>query len=182
MAQDQKCKLRRVIREASRLRDKESLVAESENIMARLESLDMFRRASVVGLYWSLDDEVATHEFVRKWSAEKTILLPVVEGDNISFRRFASCEQMRVGEFNICEPEGDDDESQMDIIVVPGAAFDPDGHRMGRGRGYYDRFLDNHRSVFKVGVCFCYQLVDSVPSEKHDIAMDMVLTSDSFSH
>ena len=62
-------------------------------------------------------------------------------------------------------------------LIVPGVAFDRKGNRLGRGKGYYDRLLSRmaHTDVYKLGICFPYQLVESVPTDAHDIAMDEIL-------
>jgi 5-formyltetrahydrofolate cyclo-ligase len=64
---------------------------------------------------------------------------------------------------------------QLSIVIVPGMAFDKQGHRLGRGKGYYDRFLSRVPNIYKIGVCFPFQLVESVPSEETDILMDEVI-------
>jgi 5-formyltetrahydrofolate cyclo-ligase len=64
---------------------------------------------------------------------------------------------------------------QLLIAIVPGMAFDKQGHRLGRGKGYYDRFLSRIPNIYKIGVCFPFQLVESVLSEKTDILMDEVI-------
>ena len=64
-----------------------------------------------------------------------------------------------------------------DLIFVPGLAFAKDGHRLGRGAGFFDRLLAGRAArAFKIGICFSFQLVDAVPTERHDIEMDMIVT------
>lgn len=185
----QKRVLRKQIRSAVAECDKSSLHSESEIIMSQIEELPEFREARVVALYWSMDDEVSTHDFVRKWYCKKRILLPVTDGDNMTFRHFTGAECLAEGAFGISEPKNNPeaasaeesvaDIESIDMIVVPGVAFDRCGHRMGRGCGYYDRFLAS-RDIYKVGVCFAAQLTDSVPCEDHDIVMDKVISSKTF--
>ena len=69
--------------------------------------------------------------------------------------------------------------ADIDLAVIPGMAFDRDGHRLGRGKGFYDKLLPGIKCR-KIGLCFSFQLADSVPIEPHDIVMDMVLTDDGF--
>jgi 5-formyltetrahydrofolate cyclo-ligase len=78
---------------------------------------------------------------------------------------------------NLYEPQGADFSSPLSIelAIVPGIAFDRRGHRMGRGGGFYDRLLPNLRA-FNIGVCFSFQMFDTIPSAAHDIAMDRVVT------
>ena len=81
-----------------------------------------------------------------------------------------------VGDFNILEPQNEPYTGDFDLIIVPGVAFDRKGNRIGRGRGYYDRFLCQHLDVKRIGICFDFQLVDEVPTEPLDIKMDEVIT------
>ena len=146
--------------------------------MSKVEDLDRFREAKVVLLYWSMEDEVQTHDFVEKWYKSKTILLPCVDGDDLRLRQYTGTDCMRDGEqFGIGEPTGEEytDLESVDAIIVPGVAFDKEGHRMGRGRGFYDRLLKSTPNAYKIGVCFDFQMVESVPVEPHDVMMDRVV-------
>ena len=67
------------------------------------------------------------------------------------------------------------EKADIDIVIVPGVAFDKKYNRMGYGKGYYDRFLKD-MTALKIGVCHSFQLVDEIPSEPHDIKMDMIVT------
>jgi len=146
--------------------------------MSKVEELDRFREAKVVLLYWSMEDEVQTHDFVEKWYKSKTILLPCVDGDDLRLRQYTGADCMREGEqFGIGEPTGEEytDLESVDAIIVPGVAFDKEGHRMGRGRGFYDRLLKSTPNAYKIGVCFDFQMVENVPVEPHDVMMDRVV-------
>lgn len=146
--------------------------------MSKVEELDRFREAKVVLLYWSMENEVQTHEFVEKWYKSKTILLPCVDGDDLRLRQYTGNDCMQKGEqFGIGEPTGEEytDLKSVDTIIVPGVAFDKEGHRMGRGRGFYDRLLKSTPNAYKIGVCFDFQMVESVPVEPHDVMMDRVV-------
>lgn len=129
-------------------------------------------------LYHSLKDEVDTHAFIRKWSREKRILLPVVTGDDLELRLYTGPEDLTIGAYGIEEPTGAlfTDYSTIDLIVVPGVAFDRDGNRLGRGKGYYDRLLPRIPSAYKIGICFPFQVVDEVPAEPFDIRMDEIIS------
>ena len=153
-------------------------LSRSRAIMSKVEELDRFREAKVVLLYWSMEDEVQTHAFVEKWYKSKTILLPCVDGDDLRLRQYTGADCMREGEqFGIGEPTGEEytDLESVDAIIVPGVAFDKEGHRMGRGRGFYDRLLKSTPNAYKIGVCFDFQMVESVPVEPHDVMMDRVV-------
>ena len=129
-------------------------------------------------LYHSLKDEVDTHEFIRKWSRLKRILLPVVVGDDLELRVYTGPDDLAIGAYGIEEPTGSrfTDYAAIGFIAVPGVAFDRNGNRLGRGKGYYDRLLPRIPAAYKAGICFPYQLVEEVPAEPFDIRMDEIIT------
>ena len=130
--------------------------------------------------YWPLPDEVDIRPLIDQLVAEgKTVVLPKVTGDEtMELRRYTSRDDLQEGAFHILEPVGEPftDYDQIDVALVPGMAFDAAGHRLGRGKGYYDRFLAAHPHLYKIGVCFPFQRVAEVPSEAHDIIMDEVIS------
>ena len=140
----------------------EQKVEMSRPLWKELEQTDFFKEARTVLLYWSMDDEVFTHDYVCKWAGEKIVLLPCVKGDVLELRVF-----------NVMELYTDYD--AIDLIVVPGVAFDHHGNRLGRGRGYYDKILKETRVARKVGICFGFQFVEEVPVDELDVRMDLVI-------
>ena len=179
-----KQELRRQMRAAKReffsthtLQEQHSLAKE---ILGRVEQSEAFRRARVVLAYYSLSDELFTHDFVQRWADKKTILLPKVLGDDLTLHRYTNAMSMSEGAFGIMEPCTPEftDYAAVDMVIVPGVAFDRLGNRLGRGRGYYDRLFASRlpHNIYKVGVCYPFQLVESVPTEPCDVQMDEVVT------
>lgn len=150
----------------------------SASIIQQLSALPEWKAAHTVLLYHSLPDEVGTHEFIRFASTEKVVLLPVVVGDDLELRRYTPDTEMTNGSFRIQEPTGAafTDYESIELVVVPGVAFTQQGARLGRGKGYYDRLLPRLHRATKIGICWPFQLVDNIPTEKHDILMDKVLS------
>ena len=149
----------------------------SVDIWQKVEQNRHFQEARTVLAYWSMDDEVYTHDFIRKWAEDKVILLPCVRGDELEIFYYEGEEGMCPGEsFGILEPTGLRCEAleSIDVILVPGVAFDREGNRLGRGKGYYDKVL-KRTSAWKIGVCFDFQVLTQIPSESHDIKMDEVI-------
>ena len=174
----QKTKIRQEIRQKLSLLTEIEKKHQSAKIWQKMETLPAFQTANTVLLYWSLPDEVDTHDFIEKWSKNKTILLPVVTGDDLILRKYSGLSCLRVGAFNICAPvEGEEftDFSVIDLCIVPAVAFDSQGNRLGKGKGFYDRLL-SRISATKVGVCFDVQLIENIPHENWDIKMDLILS------
>lgn len=168
------------LRQEIRLRKKshlrEELDAESALIMKKLANHPAFQKAKVVMMYASLPDEVQTLSFIEEWNGRKRIILPTVVGDDIVPVEMPVNGTMKEGDFHIPEPVNGPYNGGFDLIVVPGMAFDASGHRLGRGKGYYDRFLAQHPNVPTIGICYGFQIMDDIPSEPHDRLVDEVIT------
>lgn len=157
----------------------EQLRQQSETVIARLRANPAFVRAQTILMYYSLDDEVCTHQLIDTLAAQgKTVLLPVVTGaETMELRCYRGAEDLQGGFFNIMEPVGEpfSDYETIDVAVVPGMSFDTRGNRLGRGKGYYDRFLAQHPHIYKIGVCFDFQKMPGIPTEENDVRMDDVV-------
>lgn len=152
--------------------------AQSQSVFARIEAMDEFAAAHTVAIYWSLDDELPTHDVTARWALTKRILLPVVTGSQMEFREYSAAEMVQ-GAYGIMEPGPGVvvGAENIDFMVVPAMAYDESGARMGRGRGYYDRYLAQSAAanIFKVGVCMSCQLCVNIPCEPHDVKVDRVI-------
>jgi 5-formyltetrahydrofolate cyclo-ligase len=149
----------------------------------KLISLEEYSRAECVALYSPIHNEVDT-SLIREvaCAAGKRTLYPVVCGREMVLRQIDHPDQLsQEGAFGILEPCGNGRAHlahEADLIVVPGVAFDMTGHRIGYGKGFYDRFLRHpgQRGVL-VGLCHDFQLTDiDLPAERHDIRMDIIVT------
>lgn len=173
-----KQELRKQIRAAKKAVPFCDKLSRSVPIMEQVEQLEAFRQAKTILMYWSMEDEVQTHDFVNKWYTQKTLLLPCVDGDDLRLRQYTGPECLKAGEqFGIGEPTGPEFTAldTIEMIIVPGVAFDRNNNRMGRGRGFYDRLLKSTPNAFKVGVAFNFQVVDQVPTEAFDVPMNAVV-------
>ena len=165
-----------------RVRARKRLLSEAERnsaarlVFSRLEQLAAFGMSERILMYHSLPDELSTHEFLNKWKNMKRFFLPRVNGLDLEVLPYEAT-SLRAGAFHIEEPAGDDlpDASTMELVVVPAVAYDKNGNRVGRGKGYYDRLL-SRTNAFKVGVAYDFQLFDEVEISEFDIPVDMVIT------
>ena len=172
----EKKELRANIKALKKQHTKEQLLEQSGKILTKLEQHPDFVKAEKVMLYSALPDEVQTQAFLEKWHLKKQIILPTVVGDDIIPVEYAQETTFAVGDFNILEPQNEPYTGDFDLIIVPGVAFDRQGNRLGRGKGYYDRFLSQHLEVKRIGICFDFQLVEAIPTEPFDIRMDEVIS------
>ena len=143
--------------------------------------LEPFWQAAVVALYAPIQQEIDTTVlFAAARAAGKQVLYPQVRDGQLQFRPVTDLQQLVSGAYGIPEPglaHSLMPLDQVDLIVVPGVAFDLQGHRIGFGKGYYDRCLRQRaRHTALVGLCHDFQLVERVPVEGHDISMQYIVT------
>lgn len=153
----------------------------SLEVLSVVEITGIFQDAKNILIYNNTEDEVETSQFIDKWNSEKTFYLPVVIGNDIVFREYSTASQFEKSTYGILEPIGENltDYKKIDLIIIPGIAFDRNKNRLGRGKGYYDRFLKNINAP-KMGICFDFQLIDNVPTEPNDIKMDYIVSENDF--
>lgn len=158
------------------------MMLESEKLDAARQVFDVlensaaFMLAEKILMYHSLPDELPTRGFLNKWNGRKKFYLPRVNGVNLEILPYNES-RLELGSFHIEEPTGTEvaDPDEIELIVVPGVAYDESGNRLGRGKGFYDRLLSTTKAT-KVGIGFDFQVVESIPSEPHDVAMDIVIS------
>ena len=186
--------LRQYIKEEKRRHGDAELRLLDECLRRKVMEHPRVQSAGTVLLYWSLPDEVSTHTLVETLAAAgKNVLLPrVKDGTELSLHRFTTVRDMLRGAYGILEPQGeevsvealaaltqhktDGAEEEADMVgIIPGMAFDAAGHRLGRGKGYYDRLLAKLPQLHTIGLCYPFQLAGSVPSTGTDVAMDEVI-------
>ncbi len=153
------------------------MAEQSAQIIAQLEQMSAFRDAQIVLLYYPIHNEVDLRPLLTKYAGQKTFLLPVTHRHSMEVRPYDGEDMMRKGRLGVPEPQTKTYKGSIDLIVVPGVVFDQHRHRIGRGGGYYDKFLRKQLPAKKIGVCYAFQL------KKHDIPhlirepkMDRVIT------
>ena len=148
----------------------------AERLFARLEQMAAFMVADKILVYHSLPDEMPTRRFIDKWAPRKRFYLPRVNGVNLDVLPYDKS-RLHLGAFQIEEPDGDDVTSmdEIEMVVVPGVAYDMNGRRVGRGKGFYDRLLRDTHAI-KIGIAYDFQIVDEIDNDEHDIDMDIILT------
>ena len=172
-----KKELRSAVRAAVKQMSEVDKTQQSTMIALALVVHPAVRDAKMLALFSPLPDEPQIGEIIDILARERTVVLPRIEGDVMSFYKY-SPSSLHKGAYGIMEPAGDVpvNPADVDAMVVPGVVFTSDGKRMGRGKGYYDRYmsLPGFRA-YKIGVCYSQQLVDFIPCEPHDIVMDEVI-------
>lgn len=146
----------------------------------RLLQLPEFAAADAIALYSPIRNEPFTEEVFRQARRlGKQVAYPRVEGDAMAFFEVADHDELQPGNFGVLEPRGDRllPVERLDLLLVPGVAFDLAGHRLGYGKGFYDRLLQRRAPHGRlVGFCYEFQLLPALPAEPHDVRMDLLVT------
>lgn len=171
-----KDELRKRIRQLKKAHTPEELAQQSAEVCERIMQHPEFMAANRIMLYCALPDEVNTDSLIERYRNEKHLILPTVVGDDIIPVAMDGKTRFSIGDFSIREPQGKPYTGEVDLIILPGMAFDRSGNRLGRGKGYYDRFLQHHPKAHRIGICFDFQLLDAIPTESNDMKVDEVVT------
>jgi len=174
-----KQEIRKQILEIRNQIPEEERIQRSKQIADLLEALSEFKSAQHILFYYTNGSEVDTTPLIDKYLSSKQLYLPVIKNEE-DFHAVAIQHPLHLenGTFGIPEPIGDppDDESMLGLIIVPGVAFDKTGNRIGTGKGYYDRFLPRCPNAIKIGLAFDEQILDQVPKDPYDVAVDFIVT------
>jgi 5-formyltetrahydrofolate cyclo-ligase len=166
--------IRKSIRQKKKLLSSEDKLQASELVFKQLFQLEQWKQANRVLSYHSLPDELQTIEYLDKMLS-KELFLPKVDGDTLKIVAYDKS-RLITGAYNILEPDDNNyfPVEDIELIIIPGVAFDKQKNRLGRGKGYYDKLLSN-TEAFKIGICYDFQLVDEISTDAHDIKMDIVI-------
>jgi 5-formyltetrahydrofolate cyclo-ligase len=139
--------------------------------------------AKSIGIYCSTRGEVDTYGLMEHWFWDKDISIyaPKVSGETMDFLKISSFKDLAMGSFGILEPTTKEivDPEDLDVIIMPIVAFDKNKHRIGYGKGYFDRYLKK-TSARKIGIAFSFQETDEILVDPFDVDCDIVITEITF--
>ncbi|OYT27742.1 5-formyltetrahydrofolate cyclo-ligase [Thermoplasmatales archaeon ex4572_165] len=176
-------KLRKEIKQKRRNISKEENRKKSKEIKEKLFGLKEYKDAKIVLFYVSYDGEVFTHELIKEALDDKKVVVPISNKKDcsLSLSILEFWDDLIEGPYRILEPKKDCIKEisidEIDLIVVPGVAFDENGNRLGHGKGYYDRLLEKTKAK-TVGLAFEFQIVKNIPTDRNDVPVDLIITKD----
>lgn len=161
--------------------------SRSAALLDHLRQLDGFATAEVVHTYVGIGSEVATLPLIEQLleHGARVICPRVANGDHLEHREISSTDDLIEGAMDLLEPDpartAEVSIAEIDLVLVPGLAFTRSGYRLGYGRGYYDRLLTECAGT-AIGLAFDAQLLDVLPTEAHDRAVDLIVTESETIH
>ncbi len=173
-----KKELRRAIRERKRAMTEEEIVSRSEALGKAFAASSLYQKAETVYGYLPYNQEVRTVPMLEQALKDgKKVAVPKVIGDEMVFIYLKDLTQVEKGYAGIPEPVADGPVAQdkTALVLMPGLAFDPMGHRIGYGGGFYDKFLEREPEHPTLALCYEFQMLPHLETEEHDIPVDCVL-------
>jgi 5-formyltetrahydrofolate cyclo-ligase len=157
---------------------KKDILERSRKIKDSLFGLKEYANSRTIMFFVSFNSEVDTHEMLKEALKNKVVVVPKVVHHEIEPSIIIDFDNLISGKFGILEPIDLMRTSYKNIglVLVPGIVFDKEGHRIGYGYGYYDRFLAKVPKAVKIGLAFDFQIVDKIPKEAHDVPVDFIVT------
>lgn len=151
---------------------------KDKKILQHLVSFKPFLLAKEFFTYVNYQGEVATDILIKKYFGKKTIIVPRIKAKRICLYELHDPHEFEKGKFGIREPKIcmlKRKFDEIDVALIPGIAFDGTGHRIGFGGGYFDRFLKKVHCT-TIGLAYEFQIIEKVPAEKYDAAVDYIVT------
>lgn len=179
MANEKKSALRRLLLEKRDGISHSLMEINAKKIHANLKRIPEFRLATRIGLYYPTGSEVFTQNVIQEAiSNGLTVCLPKIVRNELEFREISGFSSLEPGSFDLMEPkDACPVASGIEAIIAPAVGISVDGHRIGYGAGFYDRYLAKSGAV-RIALCFQRQVVRAVPHEGHDIRMDYAVTEE----
>jgi len=175
-----KAKIRAEISRKRRYLTKSEKLKLDKTILRKLETLSEWKKAKNILIYIAHKDEIQTLDFIEKYLKSKKIVAPKthLRFHSLSLHRIESKDDLLQGRYGLKEPHPSTkmiDPKTIDLAIVPGTVFDLKGHRIGYGKGYFDR-LNRILKCKKIGLAYSFQIIDNIPADKHDQPVNILIS------
>ena len=154
----------------------------SKQIHSNLKKIPEFQRSKKIASYYPIGSEVRTLDIMQEAQMQgNEVFLPRINVKNLSFRRVRNWNDLEKGMFDIMEPKNNCPcANTIDVILVPAIGVSLDGHRLGYGHGFYDRFLTANPDIISIVLTFEKQIVKYIPFDESDVQVDWIVTEDRY--
>lgn len=152
--------------------------AGDRKILQKLARLGLFKKAKKILFYLPIHGEVDLTDLFKKFHKKKSFILPRMKGKTLELHAIKNLTHTAKGRYDVLEPHKHlpkINPMDIDLLLIPGVVFSEEGHRIGYGKGFYDRLLKK-ACCHKIGIAYEFQIVKNIPGEPHDVPMDMIMT------
>ena len=171
-----KNEIRKEIKNIRKNMSKTEVETKSQLITQKLINILKKTNNQIYFIYNSYNNEVKTTEIIDYLlTNKKNVYLPKISEEDMSTIPYTTSTKLEQNFYNILEPIGKEADINNFICVMPLVAADLKGHRIGQGKGYYDKYLKN-KNCLKIGICYDYQIIEEIPYEEHDITLDIIIS------
>ena len=173
--------LRREIKSRLATLSADERLSLSHTVTEKFLAHSIYRNSKILMAYFSTAEEIQLQKFFSAaFSDGKILAVPFIEGREMHAVILPELDAVEIGAYGILTVKSSArkiiDAAKINCIVTPGLAFDANGNRLGKGGGFYDKFLSRAVNAVKVALAFDVQIVDSVPIEPHDVSVDFIFT------
>ena len=174
--------IRRIIKTKREELNKDLKMQLDESIKNRFIESKYFKESNIIFIYVNMDSEINTIEIIKEALIRgKRIAVPKVlpvEKEMVALEIKSLLDLNESGSYGILEPGMDknDVSEEVDLVVLPGLAFEENGYRIGYGGGFYDKFLNKHQDINKVALCYNFQIISNMPKDDYDQRVDVIMT------
>lgn len=174
-----KKEIRQQILKLRREMAKDEIISLSNKISDTVFCLSQYQEATHICFYMPINNEVDLVGLMTKSiDIGKNVYLPRVYGESMEFYRYSKDTELITGSFNILEPDCGEKliPNNKTMVIMPGAVFSTNMDRIGYGGGFYDRYLSKYPQIFRLAVCYDFQILDEIPHEEFDIHPHMIIS------
>lgn len=178
-----KKELRKIMIEKRDNIHKEEKAVMDKNIIFSLKEKEFYKNSKNIFIYLGFGSEIDTMSYIQDFINDgKHIFIPRIDikTKKMEAVEITSLDGLKENKYGILEPDNNKEEfykNNLELIILPGVAFDHSGRRIGYGGGYYDRYLEDiDKRIIKVALIYDFQLLENVPAEEHDIKADYIIT------
>ena len=177
---EEKKKIRKHILALREEMDLRSWQEKTKDVCEKVTVHSWFQEAKSIYCYVDFRRETGTADLMEKaWKMGKSVAVPKTDGEAMDFYYIHSLQEIAPGNFGVREPDPKRcrmADGKEGLLILPGSAFDVKGHRIGYGKGYYDRYLQLHPELFTMAVAFDFQVLEEIPHESHDRSVQVIVT------
>jgi len=173
--------IRQMMKQKRLLLDQKTFFLHSQHIMQCVLQHPIYQKAQMIGIYVSLHGEVDTKQLITETLKKHHVCVPKVAGDIMHFYEIQSLDDLKEGHFHVLEPITNSliHPQDIDLMIVPMLAYNQSFHRVGYGKGYYDKYFSHGFHGYKLGIAFSWQYIENIEYDEYDQQLDEIINENT---